>query len=402
MKFFINIILVSLLIISSNEVRSNTVLDSSKNKNFINLDLFNVGYTKHGLYSFGVTFDNKHYKYPKNKYLLGIDYLTDKSFAYKFGIGRTFNVQDKGVIEALVSYRFQPYFRSDQFDYLLKYGKLRSDFSYYHDKNKPNYLFFSHNFISENQAIFVNGKPTFKSVPFNNLRFGYYHQKSNDFSNSQQLIQLERGDYKNTLSEVNSYTNFKYQASTNLAIDKSRKLKLGLFLSYHIQNSKRVAQSYANELVKGSISLSGQSMADYLYEHTYFSRKGSINFLDNQAANEGGRMRFFNTRGTALGLSNDLGFSITSSVELVKNRFFTISPYLDYGGVKNNAKMKYLYSGGLEIRIKESLEIYLPFFQSQELKSANNFVQENYFHRIGFNFDFRKMYFNKNHFTPIR
>jgi hypothetical protein len=380
-------------------VQQNIELDTSKHK-WLSFLTPQLGYIKQDLWQFGGNFRKIKDELNQNNFLIGATYNTDKSASFRLGYGSLRKISASSFLKSKLSWKRNPYFRSEDFDYTLNYNKFRADIEFLQSLESNSKYFTSISVINEQQASFSNNSVIKKSVPLYDFKLGYANANSSEIGDLHQSFTLEYGQYKDPFLDNKSFSKLTYSINGFTKIDKKRKLHLGAFVAYMLSNDNRKSQSYANELVKGTISLSGQSMGDYLYEHDYFSRKGPSDFLDNQFAIQGGRMRFFNTRGSRVGLSNDLAYVLSSSIEVVKNNFLTFSPYLDYGGYSDFSSgkrtLKNIYSGGLELKLKDYLLIYVPIFQSNEIKIANNFSQKSIFNRIGFNIDLRKMYFNSS------
>jgi hypothetical protein len=373
--------------------------DSSKMKFYSYLGP-QFGYIKQGLWQFGTNVKKINDEPDQNNFLFGMAYNTDLSLSIRLGYGTMKKISNSAYLKSKVSWKRNPYFRSKDFVYTLHYNKLRVDLEYLPYLEGNNKFFASFAAINEEQASFSNNVVTKKTSPLRDIKLGYTNHSTSEVGQLHQSVTLEYGQYKDPFSNKKDFSKLSYMINGSTNIDKKRKLHLGAFAAYMLSNQNRQSQSFANELVKGTISLSGQSMADYLYEYDYSSRKGNTDFLDNQFAFQGGMMRFFNTRGSRVGLSNDLGFVLSSSIEIVKNNFLMLSPYLDYGGYSdyliNKRTIRNVYSAGVELKFKEYLLIYVPIFQSNDIKTANNFSPKSLFNRIGFNIDLKKMYFNSS------
>jgi hypothetical protein len=151
-----------------------------------------------------------------------------------------------------------------------------------------------------------------------------------------------------------------------------------LFGSAFLHNTQRNVNSYANNLVRGTIALIHQGFNDYLYDEYFASRQNQGGSFSSQVSQENGG-GFKTPLGSAysIGMSNNMAFSFNISTDLPFNIPWDISirPYFDAGAYSvpsnDGMQMKTMWNGGISISsINSALIFHFPLIASKELRNT--------------------------------
>lgn len=277
----------------------------------------------------------------------------------------------------------------------LSYSKLKPFLRLYlndgFSDRSLRYFELNSHLISEEHAEFGDGIIIFDHQLRVASQLKYHYQVKDPIAKLDWQTILEFQSYKKLDDNAGSYIKLSSSYSYKYQFAKSKFLKFRIFGAYFLANSERQSASYANQLVRGSIALTSQGYTDQLYDEFYLGRNLQSGFLSRQIHFGEGNFKNALTSAYNLGLSNHFAFAINFEIDTP----LKLKPYLDVGyyasKLSEEAEFvnKTLYSIGFAIElIDETLAIYIPLINSQEIKDI--YSQQSFLSRISFTMNINK------------
>jgi len=128
---------------------------------------------------------------------------------------------------------------------------------------------------------------------------------------------------------------------------------------------------------------------DYLFEHYYLGRSQTMGFASQQVFMDQGQFKFSNA---ALLRANAMVTSVNVTADF-PSKWIPIKLYMDFGLAVNEggSALFAFQAGGMLSLFDEGIEIYFPFFSSDEIKGYYDLNVQKYKNRITFSFDMDKI-----------
>ncbi|MCP4122916.1 MAG: M1 family metallopeptidase [Bacteroidetes bacterium] len=128
---------------------------------------------------------------------------------------------------------------------------------------------------------------------------------------------------------------------------------------------------------------------DYLFEHYYLGRSQTMGFASQQVFMDQGQFKFSNA---SLLRANALVSSVNVTADF-PSKWIPIKLYMDFGLAVNEggSALFAFQAGGMLSLFDEGIEIYFPFFSSDEIKGFYDLNVPKYKNRITFSFDMDKI-----------
>ncbi len=333
------------------------------------------------------------------------NYLVETYYGLKSkninGLGAvSYRFDTKGVFKAiepiLAIRRFATFTNLDK-NYVLDYNKYRLSAKFHLNKTLDNEssITISRIGIAEKFANFTSANDfTFDHLNTNINRISFSKENNYDDAYWRSFdIVIDNVSYENPFKVKKKFTRMDINYFNAWTISECKVFSINLYGGYFLQNDNRNVSSFSNELVKGSIALSQQGFNDYAYDENFVSRRNTNDFWDNQISTAGGGFKFAPSNNNALGLTNDYAFALNADVNLPgTGKVIKTHAYLDIGGYKSGT-MKYLYSSGLKLSIRNICAIYLPIINSGAINQNYKDNKLSFLERINYQLKF------SHHFT---
>jgi hypothetical protein len=334
------------------------------------------------------------------------------SFSTKKWVGQarmTYDiVKDDGWIERIRlggSFKSFDFNRNKTLNYSQRYIKADPSVGLVFKNNFPScntlsILRYRYIFLREQYPEFMDGK--FEKLSPSNLgihRLEYKRSGGSVLAPYSISSNLEYQTYKGGFTDENQhYLKLTASFEQNLRYDANKFFNFRLFGSAFIANSQRNVNSFANNLVRGTIALIHQGFNDYLYDEYFASRQNQGGSFSNQVSLENGG-GFKTPVGSAysIGMSNDMAFSANFSADLPVRlpQWLPLQAYFDFGlysvPTADGMKMRNMWNGGLMVNMDNYISIHFPLVYSNELRNIVRTEKGKFLNRISFTINMNKL-----------
>ena len=300
------------------------------------------------------------------------------------------------ISSGIKSYHF---FTNDVIGYKLRYFKFDPTISI-HFKSQPTStsyqkLALSWIYLREDYADFSQGDPQRPNIIQNNnsvMRLRYDHFDFNVLSPKESWVEADFMSYATGLGEER-FLKLTAARKNTWRYSKHKNIQLRLWASAFLLNTQRDANTFSNELARGSIALIYQGYNDYAYDEYYFNRTNQAGALRNQISEKGGGFKNAPTNFYNIGMSNNWAASANITMDIpIKSKFLKpLQLYFDAGMYSQEKKSKLFYSGGLSLNILDGVfKVFLPLINHEELTSIYDQEKRSFFSRVSFSIDLAK------------
>lgn len=318
-------------------------------------------------------------------------------------------IRDESNIERIRltgSFKSYDFNRSNNFNYSQRYIKFDPSVSLIFRSttpgcNKASQLRYRFVYLREQYPVFRDGNFE-KLAPENPVIHRIEYEKSGGGVlapyrlNSNIEFQSYTGGFSN---ENQRYLKITAAFEQGIMYDANKSFHIRLFGSAFLMNTQRDVNSYANNLVRGSIALIHQGFNDYLYDEYFASRQNQGGSFSSQVSLEnGGGFKTAVGSAYSIGMSNNMAFAVNMSADLPFNLPFNLplKPYFDFGIYsvptrEGKMEMRNMWNGGLMINFENLLSIHFPLVYSTELKNTVLSERGGFLNQISFMINLNKI-----------
>jgi hypothetical protein len=291
------------------------------------------------------------------------------------------------------------FFRNEEFDYRLRYGRLTPS-AELHLGNPGNA--YTHRLrwrsilLGLEEARFDNGDFTgkdWKETVIHELSYaGESGRAPNPFSFR---FAIEQQSYDDVFGDPQSYLKASLEWSNRFAYREKKYIGLRFFAGGFLHNTRREGGG----VFPGAFNLVSQGYNDYRYDDYYFGREDRRGRWSQQVSIRDGGMKVAVDPAFNLGRSNNFIASFNLWADLPLPKFIPIKPYFDIGyfdnamptGQEDTFRDQLLWSGGLMLNFFNGIAgVYFPLVNSANIR--DRFAERgNYFNRIAFHIDLNRL-----------